>query len=190
MGQRLNIEIKRKNKVIVNSYYHWSGYSHSAIHLTAAILNTINNTDASLFINDKIYATCLLATTGARIMDDQLKYAKKYGFTDNELDLLTKGVNRDDGLISLRPKYQKDFRKWEEARVSIDLDSRTVNMRYAFLEYTTEQYEKYHGVDPSNFRKLSMPINRIPFDDFSAFLSFADRDDDFISGKNVFIFIR
>lgn len=39
MGQRLNIEIKRRkdNKVLANSYYHWSAYTSSSLHLAEEI---------------------------------------------------------------------------------------------------------------------------------------------------------
>lgn len=44
MGQRLNIEIKENNKVLANSYYHWSGYTSSALLLTEKILDAIKST--------------------------------------------------------------------------------------------------------------------------------------------------
>lgn len=39
MGQRLNIEILKNGEVLANSYYHWSGFSNSAINLTIYIIN-------------------------------------------------------------------------------------------------------------------------------------------------------
>lgn len=31
MGQRLNLSINKNGKVLANCYYHWSGYTNSAI---------------------------------------------------------------------------------------------------------------------------------------------------------------
>lgn len=38
MGQRLNIEIVKDKKVLANCYYHWSGYSNSAVNLAIQII--------------------------------------------------------------------------------------------------------------------------------------------------------
>ena len=47
MGQRLNIEIINDDKVLANAYYHWAGYTTSAISLTETILHS--------FIDDGCY---------------------------------------------------------------------------------------------------------------------------------------
>ena len=39
MGERLNLEIRYNNKPLANSYYHWSGYTRSALELTENILD-------------------------------------------------------------------------------------------------------------------------------------------------------
>lgn len=38
MGQRLNIEMKTKGKVVANCYYHWSAYTMTALQLTKEII--------------------------------------------------------------------------------------------------------------------------------------------------------
>lgn len=39
MGQRLNIEIIREGNLLTNAYYHWSGYTSSAITLSKLALS-------------------------------------------------------------------------------------------------------------------------------------------------------
>lgn len=43
MGQRLNIEIKSKGKVVANCYYHWSAYTMSALQLTKEIISNFDS---------------------------------------------------------------------------------------------------------------------------------------------------
>lgn len=43
MGQRLNIEIMKNDKVLANAYYHWSAYTSSALELCAYIIEEIKN---------------------------------------------------------------------------------------------------------------------------------------------------
>ena len=37
MGERLNIEIVKGKKVLANAYYHWSGFTRTAMETTNTI---------------------------------------------------------------------------------------------------------------------------------------------------------
>ena len=52
MGQRLNIEIRRKkdNKILANSYYHWYAYTYTSLELADEIMENIYG----VIINDKV----------------------------------------------------------------------------------------------------------------------------------------
>ena len=43
MGQRLNIEIKKGEQLLANCYYHWSGYSETALELTKKIIDKFDD---------------------------------------------------------------------------------------------------------------------------------------------------
>lgn len=41
MGQRLNIEIMDSGMTLCNCYYHWSGYTQTALDITQKLVNLI-----------------------------------------------------------------------------------------------------------------------------------------------------
>lgn len=43
MGQRLNIEIMKDNKVLANAYYHWAAYTGAALELCQCIIDEIKS---------------------------------------------------------------------------------------------------------------------------------------------------
>ena len=76
MGQRLNIQIEANNpdtnetKVLANCYYHWSGYTSSALELVYEVVSSgIYNLDISDPVEKAIR---LLEETGAGLAKDEL----------------------------------------------------------------------------------------------------------------------
>lgn len=160
MGQRLNIEILNDGEVLANSYYHWSGYTTSAIALTKHILE---NMDKVRQENELLYAIRLLETTGARLTGDEILCAKK----DFPAEEFESAVSRNDGLIGISEKTIEDTRFWEEARVSIDLfnehiifDAISVYPKEEFIEYWSE--EEYNKLAPAEMNLL----DPVPFSEF------------------------
>ena len=105
MGQRLNIEMKSKGKVVANCYYHWSAYTMTALQLTKEI---ISNFDDIKVDDDVKRAVKLLELTGA-------------GYSD-----------RDNGLIATTEEEMNDTRYWEEGRVTIDMDNKIFDFNVFF----------------------------------------------------------
>lgn len=153
MGQRLNIEIRKDDKVLANAYYHWSGYTSSALVLSEEILKNIDNVN---FDNDVVRAVKLLEVTGA-------------GLTSSEIDNLgedmkninfKKAIDRNEGLIAISENGIKDTQYWEEARVEIHLDTQNVildlywdtdeddltNIYEAVIDYKKVSFEKFNSV--------------------------------------------
>ena len=74
MGQRLNIEIVKNGEVLANSYYHWSGFSNSAVNLAIEIIKHfeyIKKVKVEQYIKnqDLLFAIRLLEETGAGVDD-------------------------------------------------------------------------------------------------------------------------
>ena len=76
MGQRLNIQIEatdtdtNETKVLANCYYHWSGYTSSAMELVNEMVNSgIYNLD---ILDPVEKAIRLLEATGAGLTEDEL----------------------------------------------------------------------------------------------------------------------
>lgn len=119
MGQRLNIEIRRKkdNKILANSYYHWSAYTYSSLKLANEIIENIYDVIRNNKVSDEIKAIQLLQTTGAGLLEQEYN-------TLNEEDkkYCSLAIDRDLGLISFTEKGMEETRTWEESRLTITID--------------------------------------------------------------------
>lgn len=102
MGQRLNIEIVKNGDVLANSYYHWSGFSNSAIDLTIKIIehfDYIRRHKVERYIKNKdlLFAIRLLEITEAGVND--IEEARKI-LEDQTMNLkLQPCKGRNDGII-------------------------------------------------------------------------------------------
>lgn len=102
MGQRLNIEIVKNGEILANAYYHWSGFSNSAINLTEKIIKNfeyIKKYRVEEYIENKdlLFAIRLLEETGAGIEDLEETREILKDKTMNLKLLLCKG--RNEGII-------------------------------------------------------------------------------------------
>ena len=155
MGQRLNIEIVKGGKTQANSYYHWSAYTTSASELTIKIINNFEEI-MSMNCSDTAKAILLLQTTGAGLevseVNDELEYAKEF-LEDNEetFKLFKTHIDRNEGLICINPEEMDNTERWEEGRVTINIDTKTIDFDVLCVsdkegwkdeEYTDEDYEK------------------------------------------------
>ena len=119
MGQRLNIEIRRKkdNKVLANSYYHWSAYTYSSLKLAEEIVENIYDIIRNDKTSDEIKAIQLLQTTGAGLLEDEYNLLK-----EEDKKYCSLATNRNLGLISFTEKGIENTRNWEEGRLTITID--------------------------------------------------------------------
>lgn len=111
MGQRLNIEIVKNGKVLANSYYHWSGYSSSAINLTETIITKFDyikkyNVEGYIKNKDLLLAIRLLETTGAGVTD--IEGTRKILEDETNNLKLQNCKDRNEGIIrSKKGRYRK-----------------------------------------------------------------------------------
>lgn len=184
MGQRLNIEIKKKgkDKTIANCYYHWSAYTESSLLLAKEILeNIINYHDEK---DDFKKAVQLLQSTGASIIY-------------NEYDILTEeqkrycrvGEDRNMGLISFTDKGIEETRTWEEGRIEIELDDDDYKDLDHFKVYSTIYFGVYwhenindlkgndddddddEKLDLDNITEFDFDLDYMTLEDINLFLS-------------------
>ena len=92
MGERLNIEIVKGNKLLANSYYHWSGYSNCAVNLTIEIVNSFEYIKKYKVDNvknkDILLAIRLLEATGAGTNESQISNTiKTIGLIDTNVEI-------------------------------------------------------------------------------------------------------
>ena len=155
MGQRLNIEILNKGERLANAYYHWSAYTTSASELTMKIINQFEEI-MSMNCSDTAKAILLLQTTGAGLEfcenNNELEYAKE-NLKDNKetFKLFKTQSDRNEGLICINPKEMDNTERWEEGRVTINIETKTIDLDVIWVsdkegwkdeEYTDEDYEK------------------------------------------------
>lgn len=100
MGQRLNIEIKKKDKVLANCYYHWSGFSNSAVNLALDIIKNFEYIDKfetkdPTNNKDLLFAIKLLEKTGAGV--NEIEATRE--LLGNEHLKLQPCKSRNDGII-------------------------------------------------------------------------------------------
>ena len=119
MGQRLNIEIRRKkdNKILANSYYHWSAYTYSSLKLAEEIVENIYDIIRNDKTSDEIKAIQLLQTTGAGLLEDEYNLLK-----EEDKKYCSLATDRNLGLISFTEKGIENTRNWEEGRLTINVD--------------------------------------------------------------------
>lgn len=151
MGQRLNIELFYNGERVANAYYHWSGYTSSAFDLTRQII--INYDEfMSKDLPIQIKAILLLQTTRAGLTEDEIKWAEEnINQFDEYKDILVKAVNRSEGLIAVSEKGMNETESWEEARVTIYLDTKKIDLDTFYIYETIEEFvENYSQEEADN----------------------------------------
>lgn len=162
MGQRLNIQIEANDtdtdetKVLANCYYHWSGYTSSAMELVKEIVDSgIYNLD---ILDPVEKAIRLLEATGAGLAEDEL--TDTYSIPEYKL-----ATSRNDGLIAISEKGINITVKWEEARVTINLTTGSINMSDMFYDESDEFSSAVYETKIKNLYELKADLNS-SFDTF------------------------
>lgn len=188
MGQRLNIEIRRKkdNKILANSYYHWSAYTYSSLKLAEEIVENIYDIIRNDKTSDEVKAIQLLQTTGAGLLEDE--YNK---LNEEDKKYCSLATNRNLGLISFTDEGMEETRKWEEGRLIIDIDfddkdydfygnKNLVDFEVYFQideEEVNESYEeeiKSGKLDLNNLTEFEFSLEKMTLNDIRLFMSKLD----------------
>ena len=162
MGQRLNIQIEANNpttdktEVLANCYYHWSGYTSSAMELVKEIVDSgIYNLD---ILDPVEKAIRLLEVTGAGLAEDEL--TDTYNTPKYKVS-----TSRNDGLIAISEEGTNSVSEWEESRVTINLTTGSINMSDMFYDETDEFSSEVYETKIKNLYELKADLNS-SFDTF------------------------
>lgn len=179
MGQRLNIEIHKDGQVLANAYYHWSGYTSSSMELLNEIMlvgfPTVKHPD-----NDILYAVWLLQTTGAGIPDNRRASDRCKDFY-----ALTPCHDRNEGIISVDDKDIVETRHWEEARINIDIGTKTFDFDcFSIIDKTDYEsdFVEYGCLKFDTLPIVHFDFSSIPFDKFDDFSQLMEEIESFKSG--------
>ena len=156
MGQRLNIQIEatdtdtNKTEVLANCYYHWSGYTSSAMELVKEIVDSgIHNLD---ILDPVEKAIRLLEATGAGLIIDELTdtyNTPKYNVSSD----------RNMGLIAISEKGINRIMGWQESIVTINLTTGSINMSDMFYDETDEFSSAVYATKIKKLYKLKADLN-------------------------------
>lgn len=118
MGQRLNLEIRKKGKILANSYYHWSAYTPDSFRLINIAYDyiTMNHHKEN---DDVMLAVHALESTGAGMEDCELTEVykqRKYAGVE-----FKKATDRNEGLLAISEKGIESTIQWSEETAVIDI---------------------------------------------------------------------
>ena len=123
MGQRLNVELISKGKTIANVYMHWAAYTSTSLEVTKDFITVFGDIKHEDLENlSEIYRRIKIARPGSSITNFEKDRLKD---THPEITV-AEYIDRDTGLVSFSEKGIEDTRNWEEGRVSIDIENKTV----------------------------------------------------------------
>ena len=180
MGQRLNIEIVKNGKVLANSYYHWSGFSNSAVNIVIQIIQKyeyIKKYKVEKYIKnqDLLLAIRLLEETGAGLNNTDIA---RNILKDETMNLKLKECQgRNEGIIGITQEDIEKTRYWEEGRVSIDIENKKIDFE-VINEYTEEELKDDYDeeeIKELNIKKIDRNFKNISFEDIFALKAFIDK---------------
>lgn len=179
MGQRLNIEIVKNGRVLANSYYHWSGFSNSAINLVIQIIQNYEyikkyNVEKYIKNQDLLLAIRLLEETGAGLNNTDIA---RNILKDETMNLKLKECQgRNEGIIGIIQEDIEETRAWEEGRVSIDIENKKIDFD-VIEEYTLEELKNDYDEEVMkelNIKKIDKNFKNISFEDIFELKAFID----------------
>ena len=161
MGQRLNIEFYVNNKAIANCYYHWSGFSDSAMAHTQCLIHHLQDYDFSNMPEDEVKFIVIrtLEDFGARLSEADIEEARKLY---PERKFSNEDMNRNEGLIGITQHSMDITRNWEEARVNIFLTRRRFEIEGIFYYSDEEEIKDFYDHTEEEVENLKQNLFKIP----------------------------
>lgn len=163
MGQRLNLEIRKKNKPLANSYYHWSAYTSSAYHIASIAIGYIqSNSDEK---DSKLLAIKALEATGAGMKEDEIEFFKSLSeYKDEEFQ---KCVSRDEGILCACVDTIKETQDWAEGTVILHIDDPDdIHIDFDVFSFyeSKEDYELQCSLDDDEIKTFETSLVNVSYD--------------------------
>ena len=157
MGQRLVISIEKEKRTLCSIYYHWSGYTGSALEETRKVINCIYNkkdeTDKEMLLR----LIHFIESEGGCIRGciEERDYIQS--LYPNET--FSNDGGRNNGLIALSEEGIRDLKSWSEGDVFIQLDDDMVDFcvysGYESLEEYIEERKSWDDeFDEEEFKNI------------------------------------
>lgn len=146
MGERLVLDVENDGKVVAKIYYHWSGYTTSAIDECVKLIESWKENKKE---DEPIEFTLLkiIYSYGGGIandenLEDEINYLEGL---NSGLAVEVKSGHRNEGLIAFSEKGKKNHDDWAEetATVYLDRPEPTFEVFGTFMSWDEdEDYEK------------------------------------------------
>ena len=188
MGQRLVVQIKKEDpfdlwgeerEVLAAIYYHWSGYSTSALLETQKIIKCIQDTNSK----DKDIILRLIhfvESQGGGIERGEGSTEWEYITDKYPHEKFKKdSISRNQGLISISPKGIDDSVQWSEGDIIINIDTQKVTDEtfmgwYEDIDEVNKDRkewsaddEEYEPLKEEDIMKISVNPDDLSYDDIS-----------------------
>ena len=180
MGQRLNIEIVKNGEVLANSYYHWDAYSSCAINHAIKIIQDFRyikkqKVESYIENQDLLFAVRLLEDTGAGV-EDIAETRKILNDVTNNLKL-EKCKGRNEGIIGIKKEDIKETRDWEEGRLTIDIEKKTIDfdVLHKFTEEQIKEDYTNEELKELNIKEININFENVPFEEIFNLKAFIDK---------------
>lgn len=192
MGQRLNVEIIMGGDPIVNCYFHWSGYSQTAADYGVRLIEYYDKHVKGVIKDPLLAAVRIfdalphLSYTGATAYPGLEEESYKFMCEKYPDEEFREVADRNSGMISCVEEEMEGTRNAEEARITIDFDSETVNFE-TIMFYSLDEFVEYYcdECEGEIERVFDLPIlkcsiGEIPFSEFKEFTLQMERSRGFI----------
>lgn len=173
MGQRLVVSIKRNlgdEKSLCKIYYHWSGYTSSALEETLQIINHLKSIEDIEKVSDKQIQLSLIrfceSNGGGIDGGENFDFVEKY--FPNEI-FKKQGYSRNNGLIAISDKDQEDMQGWSEGDVVVGINDRKVSFRVDWYVGQTEDEVRaeYENTNFDEVINLKYDIEECSYEQFA-----------------------
>ena len=142
MGQRLVITVRKEQKDIAKIYFHWSGYSESALEETRSLLKDIDTNEEDI---KKLQLNIIRACESMGGGIDGGAESEEFSYVCNMFPNVSfkEDPNRNCGLVALSENDMEKIQLWSNGNIVIDLDYNRI-YNSVFHEYhSLEEYEAY-----------------------------------------------
>lgn len=166
MGQRLVTNVKRDGKIILSTYFHWTGYTSSSFELSSIMIDNIRKIPNIKTISPLQLAARIYEGTdhNPALDEDERSRVNKEPGTEH----LFLPADRNEGLICVTDEGIAESANAGEVTVEIDLDKGTV---IHDLLWHNDYIDEETDVAPATVLEIN-PEGELSFDDYQELAAF------------------
>ena len=144
MGQRLVIAIEKNEKDLAKIYYHWSGYSESALYEAKEVLEYLGNDYENKTDREIQLSLIRFVESRGGCIDGGIE--SKEGLAIQEIfpneDFSVTG-SRNQGLIAITEDGMNDIQSWSEGDLIIDLTEKEIQNEVLDFFLSVDELNEY-----------------------------------------------